>query len=848
MILRNIMLTLFLSYICLASFTAQKYAVYTADKKKWDNAQSSCESNFGTSLATITNEQDNQLVLQLANKNGLTTESLWIGATDSSDPDNFTWTDGTGSLDNLYANWQSGGPDGGDCVRFSTSDGLWGDTSCNNNNYYFVCNNPQYVFVNRQMSFTKANEYCINAYNTSLATFGSIDANNNGFNTTLNGISHIINNINVSRDDISSIVDDDSNSTVSVWIGLKFKYPTINTNENCTNVNLGGVLKNYFGINLCNNNTNNYNYSLWMDGSAATWTNWYSYSNHSISKHNSSTDHNSTHFCANLKVKLKNNGSTLSIAKIGSQYHWYITNCSHNNNNNNKHYFLCNGYSENNTLLPTAYPTFNPTIPTIIPTNIPTIHPTNIPSMYPSFIPTLIPSFTPTNPTLMPSIIPTTYPTNIPTINPTNDTNVPSNAPTVSPSISPSITPTNTPTNIPTFTPSTAPSQTPTNTPSNTPSNAPSNIPTDIPSTIPTTAPTNTPSFTPTHTPTNDTNTPSNAPTITPSISPTTVPTYSPTIHPTDIPSTIPTQAPTFSPSTAPTNVPTNTPTNIPSTIPTRVPTNTPSIPPTHTPTDTPSDTPTDSPSNSPTNEPTDPTFNPTRYPTYEPTMQPTPIEEFEVSMTDQTSLVVFLSVLFVSIIVTSIGLYIMTNKQYNNHLFYQLLSCITLFVTILIVLFFWNLNSIVSQIFFFIAFTVWYFFVLLLWLDKDYLNLSLFVYFSNDENWSSCFCNRYDCCRFSNIGQCTVSASLQNISTLNDYFQSDIHVFKGRSRVNNSDDIQPGRDINIKEYVFWYFKDTRVTYSIWRRLHFKIHFINLPLFGAYLGMVSSVFFNSICL
>lgn len=227
---------------CIASHAA--YIAVTTSMTATD-AESYCQSTYGTSLATITSEGEVNQVRSVISDADITT-NVWIGLSDSVAEGTFNWNDGTSVY---YTNWYDGEPNdaysGEDCVEMS-SIGAWNDQSCEVSQA-FVCNFAQYTSpIGIQLSWLDANKYCKNAYNGQLATINNNDANNAAYDTgsNANGI------------------------TVNMWIGLYDTSEGSNTFE-------------------------------WQDGSGnVTYTNW-----------NSGQPNNSLHWCGEFEYNEHNNSS-----------------------------------------------------------------------------------------------------------------------------------------------------------------------------------------------------------------------------------------------------------------------------------------------------------------------------------------------------------------------------------------------------------------------------------------------------------------------------------------------------------------------------------------------------------
>ena len=109
----------------------------------WSNAESYCQSTYGTSLASVTSDEDNINIRNAAIRGGFGSASLWIGGTDSSSEANFSWSDGTRFS---YTNWDTDEPNSSgdeDCIEYKHNN-FWNDLTCTDLKL-FVCNYPQTI-------------------------------------------------------------------------------------------------------------------------------------------------------------------------------------------------------------------------------------------------------------------------------------------------------------------------------------------------------------------------------------------------------------------------------------------------------------------------------------------------------------------------------------------------------------------------------------------------------------------------------------------------------------------------------------------------------------------------------
>ena len=145
----------------------------------WSDAQDYCNDTYGTSLATITSDYENDVVVETAYEEFGQYTDFWIGLGDITTEGDYQWADGTGDAASIYINWDSNQPDalnsGDDCVHMWNTD-KWNDNACTTT-MRFVCNYPQYHLVDSiNEEWFDANDHCKNTYGTNLAIITNKDS------------------------------------------------------------------------------------------------------------------------------------------------------------------------------------------------------------------------------------------------------------------------------------------------------------------------------------------------------------------------------------------------------------------------------------------------------------------------------------------------------------------------------------------------------------------------------------------------------------------------------------------------------------------------------------------------
>ena len=115
-----------------------------------ENASSYCMCEYGTNLASITSNFEND---EAFGDGSFFSEygDMWIGLSDFTTENEFLWDDGS-YYD--YDEWQSGQPNNWnnqDCVVFNTINGEWGDCDCDGNTdclpRAFICSAQGFCLV-----------------------------------------------------------------------------------------------------------------------------------------------------------------------------------------------------------------------------------------------------------------------------------------------------------------------------------------------------------------------------------------------------------------------------------------------------------------------------------------------------------------------------------------------------------------------------------------------------------------------------------------------------------------------------------------------------------------------------
>eukprot|EP01083_Nonionella_stella_P296572 1007488_1 len=479
---------------CESSYTNAYIAVNQL--KTWSDAEAYCQSQYGTHLATIFDDDSHREFLSVRDAT-LWGQYTWTGLNDQANEGVYEWADGTEYYPTIAPYWRTGWCcfEDQDCVlslyQQHTITQSLGEAPCDGERV-FICNAPAYIAVNQAKTWSDADAYCQSQYGTHLATIFDDDSHREFL-----------------------FVRDATLPNQYTWIGL-------------------------------NDQANEGEY-VWADGTeygptiAPYWrTGWCCFEDQdcvlSLYQQHTITQSLGEAPCDGERVFICNArpftpSPTQSPTKSPTKAP---------------------------TKAPTKYPTVHTSQPSQTPTRTPTQNPSQSPSKYPTSR-TNDPSETPTDePTVEPTVDPTADPTTEPTVEPTTEPTVePTYDPTVDPTIDPTVDPTKDPTRDPTRDPTVNPTVDPTDDPTTDPTDDPTTDPTYDPTDDPTADPTDDPTDDPTTDPTDD---PTIDPTIDPTVDPTTGPTMDPTNDPTNDPTTDPTVNPSLNPSTAPTASPSTAP------------------------------------------------------------------------------------------------------------------------------------------------------------------------------------------------------------------------------------------------------------------------------------------------
>ena len=264
----------FLSFLFENGLSTSYIAVTSQGNVRGDNAQSYCQSTYGTSLATITSAEENALVLATAVAAGITDDSFWIGATDVSVEGTFVWLDGTGNIDDIYSNWDDGEPNNGNSIEdcsIMLTDGTWNDLSCSHSRSdwqkQFVCNYPRIVYVSLTLNWRDAETYCNNNFGTSLVRITNEDTNVAAWSaiTTTNTMAHI------GLYDINNSTTGDYNWS---WVDTLNTYADTLNNYNISNVSISLLIgTGYTNWNTNQPNNNEQGCASFSNASDGTWNN-----------------------------------------------------------------------------------------------------------------------------------------------------------------------------------------------------------------------------------------------------------------------------------------------------------------------------------------------------------------------------------------------------------------------------------------------------------------------------------------------------------------------------------------------------------------------------------------------
>eukprot|EP01083_Nonionella_stella_P316537 1148307_1 len=156
----------------------------------WTDADAYCQSQYGTRLATITDDASAQALVAVRNAD-IPGDYNWIGLNDRANAGVYEWLDetpcpaaygGTCRDDNGYPYWNPGWVQYAtpQCVimlyQTSIITDILGEAPCTSTaGRRFICNSPAYIAVNQYRNWSDAEAYCQSQYGTHLATIFNDD-------------------------------------------------------------------------------------------------------------------------------------------------------------------------------------------------------------------------------------------------------------------------------------------------------------------------------------------------------------------------------------------------------------------------------------------------------------------------------------------------------------------------------------------------------------------------------------------------------------------------------------------------------------------------------------------------
>eukprot|EP01083_Nonionella_stella_P147779 466816_1 len=523
--------------------------IWVSTVTDWATGESYCNTQYGTSLASIHSASDNTEISSLCSNSA--ENACYIGLNDQDTENVFVWIDGsnrdytasTFPLDNH----DHGGYDE-DCIILST-DGSWGDTPCHTSHpYSFICNAPtqevhsandKYIWVGPSITdwFT-AESFCNTQYGTSLASIHSASDNTEISSLCANSAeSACYMGLNDQSVEASFVWVDGSNRDFTASTFPLDNHDHGGYDEDCMIVYTDGSwgdtpchTSHPYSF-ICNAPTQevhsvNDKY-IWVGPSITDWFTAESfcetkYGTTLASVHSAADNTEISNLCVNSAENacyigltdqtvestfVWNDGSNYdyvaSLFETGNTDHggydedcvivftdgtWHDTPC----HTSHPYSFICNAPTPAPTKVPSTNPTQNPSA---FPSFDPSESPTRSPTSYPSFDPTANPSV---SPTIYPSENPSGNPSSNPTMNPTANPNKsqtyeptvnPTRYPTGNPSVNPTKNPNKSQTYEPTGSPTINASENPSDNPTKNPNKSEAGEPTGNPFVEPTLSP-----------------------------------------------------------------------------------------------------------------------------------------------------------------------------------------------------------------------------------------------------------------------------------------------------------------------------------------------------------------------